>query len=141
MDNPFQCELALGDTWRETIKESAFRSATTKPEFEERVKAVVQLYVKAIEILAGREPRPNVVLCCIPQEVIDNCTTQKKHPKASKLQSGTSGRRDRNQLGLFDNEASLGTEGEEWGHQNPRGDSRPRLCSLACQHNLSGPER
>ena len=36
VSGPFQCELVLGDTWRESIKDSAFRSATTKPELEER---------------------------------------------------------------------------------------------------------
>ncbi|MCC6588152.1 MAG: hypothetical protein IT168_15780 [Bryobacterales bacterium] len=117
---PFQCDLALGDVWRETIKESAYRTATSKPEFADRVKAVIGLYVKSIEILAGREPRPDIVLCCLPQNVIDTCTVQKRRPRPTKLK--TAGRRptDRNQMGLFENGGGVGTETEEWGHQNLR---------------------
>jgi hypothetical protein len=117
---PFQCDLALGDTWRESIKESAFRLATMKQDFPERVKAVVQLYVKAVEILAGREPRPDIVLCCIPQEVIESCTVQKKRPKISRLKGTGQRSGNRNQMGLFDASSGLGIEGEEWGHQNLR---------------------
>lgn len=133
---PFQCELVLGEPWRESIKDSAFRSATTKPEFEARVKSVVQLYIKSIEILAGREPRPDIVLCCIPQEVIDTCTVQNKRPSLSKLKRASLRRRDRNQIGLFE---GAGTENEEWGHQNLRRGLKAEAMQLGMPTQLVWP--
>src|SRR5262245_18813758 len=73
---PFQCQLQTGDTWREAIKQSDFASALSAVNFYDRIKAVVRLYVDAIRVLSERDPRPNVVLCCIPQEVIDVCTVK-----------------------------------------------------------------
>lgn len=84
---PFQCELIFGDTWRETIKPDKFQAAIDSADnFYERVKRVVKLYIQAIEVLAEREPRPQVILCCIPQNVIDYCTVRvKKEEKSSEL--------------------------------------------------------
>jgi hypothetical protein len=44
-----------------------------KPIFEERLAAVIDLYVAGIETLSQREPAPSVVLLCLPQEVVDSC--------------------------------------------------------------------
>lgn len=92
IQHPFQCDLIYGATWQQSIKKSDLDAALAKPEFTERVKAVVLLYIQQIEILNERDPKPNVVLCCIPQEVIDSCTVQKrraaksvKRPKISRL--------------------------------------------------------
>ncbi len=76
-DFPYQCQIQSGDAWRETIKQSAFATALGRSNFLERVRAVVDLYVSAIGILSERDPRPNIILCCIPQDVIDVCTTRK----------------------------------------------------------------
>src|SRR5712691_7358017 len=73
-DHPFQCELRFGDAWRETIKKSDLDAALREVNFHGRICRVITLYVGAIEVLAGRDPKPNVILCCIPQEVIDLCT-------------------------------------------------------------------
>jgi hypothetical protein len=115
---PFQCDLVFGDTWRESIKDSELRNAISKPVFEDRVKEVVRLFAKAVEILAGREPRPDVVLCCISQEVIDQCTVQNKRPRAARIHIKKRRHGATNQIGLFDEGSDL--EGEEWGHQNLR---------------------
>ena len=78
-NEPFQCVLTFGDTWRESIKEGALKTAVALPEGR-RLSAVVALYAKALEVLAAREPRPDVVLCCIPQLVIDSCTVKMRRP-------------------------------------------------------------
>ena len=70
---PFQCELLFGDPWRESIKEAAFRAALAETAYEHRVKNVVRLYIDALQVLLNRDQQPNVVVCCIPQEVIDDC--------------------------------------------------------------------
>jgi hypothetical protein len=38
--------------------------------------AVINLYMGGLETLKGREPQPDVVLLCLPQEVVDRCAVQ-----------------------------------------------------------------
>ncbi|ODS32953.1 MAG: hypothetical protein SCARUB_01892 [Candidatus Scalindua rubra] len=71
---PFQCELIFGDTWREQIKQEEITKAIDIINFNAKIKRIVELYIEAIEILSQREPKPDVILCCIPQEVIEYCT-------------------------------------------------------------------
>ena len=77
---PFQCQIITGETWSEAIKASDIQAALQPKDFYERVKAVAALYIRAISILAGRDPQPVVILCCIPQDVIDVCTVRKHRP-------------------------------------------------------------
>jgi hypothetical protein len=77
---PFQCQIIAGETWSEAIKGSDVESALRPKDFYDRVKAVADLYIRAISVLAARDPRPAVILCCIPQEVIDVCTVRKHRP-------------------------------------------------------------
>lgn len=124
---PFQCEMVYGDTWREAIKTEAFKDVLGLSNFYDRVKRVVQLYVRGIEVLAGREPSPDVVLCCIPQNVVDTCTVRRsktgeerriRMTKSEKLAREAIGR---GQAFLFaEMDPSLGIEDEESGHQNLR---------------------
>jgi hypothetical protein len=125
---PFQCELITGDTWHESIKETSLQAAVGEPDFTERIKKVTGLYIRAIETLAThREPRPHVILCCIPQEVIDYCTVQVtragevKRIKISRSEHLAERAARNGQLFLFsERNTTPGTEDEEWGHQNLR---------------------
>ena len=111
-----QCDLIFGDLWRATIKDGKLLAAAGKPVFQDRIREVVKLYLDAIEILGGREPKPNVVLCCIPQSIVDTCTVQKAaERKMQKLQAKASRKASRNQLSLFTRD-----EDESSGHQNLR---------------------
>lgn len=117
---PFECDIVVGDTWRETLKDSDIRLACSKPEFSDRVKNVIKLYIRALEVLSSRDPKPDLVLCCIPQEVIDSCTVRR-----GKLARDTRRRRSSSvtvlrQLSLFQDDAALGIEDDEFGHQNLR---------------------
>jgi hypothetical protein len=125
--HPFQCELIFGDTWRESFSADDLQIALEPTNFYERVKRVVGLYIKGIEVLAQRDPRPNVILCCIPQEVIDYCTVrvtmagEVKRVKKSKAERWAEEAARRGQLFLFpEMDPTLGIEDEEWGHQNLR---------------------
>jgi hypothetical protein len=70
---PFYCDLLFRDQWCETIRDSELRRALAQPIFEDRLMAVINLYLAGIETLKGREPQPDVVLLCLPQEVVDRC--------------------------------------------------------------------
>jgi hypothetical protein len=116
---PFQCDLVFGDAWRETIRDTAFKVALAEKQYELRVKNVVRLYIDALQVLAERDQHPHVVLCCIPQDVIDNCTVQKR-PLRFRRVSKKAKSEPSNQFLLFDPNATLGIEEDEWGHQNLR---------------------
>jgi hypothetical protein len=128
--SPFQCELIFGDAWRESIRDVELKTALGNSEYPIRVKNVTGLYVRALEVLATRDPRPNVVLCCIPQEVIDSCTVQDQKSRRKRHKKATKTRTDLNQFSLF--EEALRLEEEELGHQN----LRRGLKAEAMQHGL-----
>jgi len=128
---PFGCELVSGDTWNEPFAPRELEKALEPPDYFERIKRVVALYIRNIEILAGREPQPTAILCCIPQEVIDVCTVRKtkggeiKRIKLTKAERrGPRLRRNPQQLSLLDimgdDPDSAGESDEGWSHQNLR---------------------
>jgi len=103
-------------------------SAALEPtNFFARISKVVQLYTNKIETLAQRDPQPNVILCCIPQDVIDHCTTYvDKAREERKIKISRSERRalkiaKTGQKFLFPwMDPTFGIEGEEFGHENLR---------------------
>jgi len=126
-NHPFQCELIFGDTWREIIAEGDLQTALSPENFYERVKSVVKLYISAIEVLSQRDPHPNVIICCIPQSVIDYCTVRTtrageiKRRKKSKVERKAEKDVLSGQRLLFQEmDPTLGIEGEEDAHQNLR---------------------
>ena len=125
--HPFQCDLIFGDTWRESFRDSELRAALSPENYYERLKRVIKLYLRGIAVFKERDPKPDVVLCCIPQEVIDTCTVQKKKgepPKRLKLTRGERAAyaaKSRGQLFLFSEmDPSLEVKEEDWGHENLR---------------------
>jgi len=125
--HPFQCELISGDAWRETIPAKELQTALSIPNFYERIRAIGRLYLECIETLSQREPRPGVIICCIPQEVIDFCTVkvskigELKRIRVSKGERILQGIAKTGQFFLFaEIDPSLGIEGEEGAHQNLR---------------------
>lgn len=115
---PFSCQLASGDTWREVIKTDALNSALSARDFSDRLRRVATVYVKGLEVLAQRDPRPHVVLLCIPLDVIRLCTVRPPGWKPPRKHT----RDPKRQLALFeDMTPSLGAEEEEEGaHHNLR---------------------
>lgn len=71
---PFACELVFGETWRAEILDEQPAPALAHVNFYDRIRAVVALYRERVATVAGRLPKPDMILCCIPQRVIDECT-------------------------------------------------------------------
>src|SRR5262249_48733805 len=117
-DRPFNCELIFGESLREAIKDQAFKLALVEKDFPRRLKNVIRLYIQAMQVLKGRDPKPTVILCCIPQEVIDTCTVQEHRFRLRRVKQPKS-KASKAQFSLFE-EATLGIEEEELGHQNLR---------------------
>lgn len=69
----FYCDLLIRDQWCETIRDADLKRALALSLFEARLMAVIGLYMAGIETLKGRELQPDVVLLCLPQDVVDRC--------------------------------------------------------------------
>lgn len=124
---PFGCELIFGDTWRESLSADALHEALQPPNFYDRVKKVVALYVRGIEVLSQRDPRPSVILCCIPRQVIDYCTLrvsnlgEVRRIRLSQAERWAQRFQRTGQTLLFQEmDPTLGIEDDESGHQNLR---------------------
>jgi hypothetical protein len=138
-DSSFQCDLIYGETWRETLRVGDIASAVGEPNFHVRVKRVAELFVRAIEVLARREPKPHVILCCIPQDVVDHCAHrvtragEVKRIKISRAERNALERARRGERFLFpEMDPTLGIEEQESGHQN----LRRAVKALAMRHNI-----
>jgi len=73
---PFQCRLIFGDPMRSILTEKDIKGALAPTNLFERIRSVARVYSEGIETLNQREPRPDVVICSLPQEVIDVCAAQ-----------------------------------------------------------------
>ena len=123
-ESAFRCDLISGETWREIIRHNEIVAAISEQDFSRRIKQVVNLYIRTIEVLSQREPKADVILCCMSQEIIDHCTekvTQAGETQKPKAKPANRKKQDSigaGQLSLFD--SIEGTEEEEPGHQNLR---------------------
>jgi hypothetical protein len=148
-ESAFRCSFVFGDTWSESIRQLDFDRALKEPEPTRRVQQVIQLYTRAIQVLKERDPRPSVILCCIPQDVISSAATSlprgkgskgisraKAKPKASRRTPKFAS----NQLFLFDElNADLGIEDDEKGHQNLRRGLKAESMEFAIPTQLVWP--
>src|ERR1043166_1401597 len=62
---PFYCALLFRGQWCETIKDIDLRKALALPIFEQRIMAVIDLYLSGVETLQQREPKPHATLFCL----------------------------------------------------------------------------
>ena len=125
-ESPFKCDLVHGDTWQETLRVKDIAWAVGDSDWNQRLRGVVRLYAGAIEVLAGREPKPHVVLCCIPDDVIEHCTVASHSGKPKAVPASRHGRKAAKEaragqtFPFQDMTPTLGIEDEEGGPQNLR---------------------
>lgn len=127
---PFQCELVYGEAWRETVAVPTLQRALAEAtNFDDRVDRIIDLYIGAIEVLAQRDHRPDIILCCLPQEVVDQCTVRASNGRAKGLKTATPEQRlkqklrrarARGQLSLFLGEGAGDEFEADAAHQNLR---------------------
>jgi len=73
---PFICELYVSKAGCEVIKDENFEEILKEVKFRGRIKKVVELYAQCVKKISQREPTPDVVICCIPQKIIAECTVR-----------------------------------------------------------------
>jgi len=73
----FDCVLVQSESYNEIIPNLSIIDAISKPTFEERVENAANLFVDRIENINERIPKPEVIICALPQKIIDFCVVRK----------------------------------------------------------------
>ena len=99
----FRVSLVLNKRWTETIRDDELEAALSKRN-PVRFEAVLALYANAVETLTDNATiRPDVVICCLPDEVLRTCWSISKSltPRQRKLIKKRQTEREQGQLALF----------------------------------------
>ena len=74
----FGCEMRTVKECIQVITEAEIKQILAVPNFKQRVRSAAKLFVERLSNYPGQEPRPHVVICAIPQEILDSCGTQRR---------------------------------------------------------------
>jgi hypothetical protein len=90
-ESPFECDVEVTDSLTETLTEKELEAATVSQNYQERVKAVVQLVCRRLAVMADKDPAPDVVVCAMPTIVEEKCGVKgrkgrSRRPKLSRAQ-------------------------------------------------------
>ena len=100
----FRASLVVNGQWTEVIRDNALVAALSKKN-PSRFEAVLALYANAAEKLADNTNiPPDVVICCLPDEVVQTCSSISKSltSQQRKLIKRRQTEREQGQLILFD---------------------------------------
>ena len=74
----FGCELKVLSECVEVLTEAEIKQVASIANFRQRVRNAAKLFLDRLSNLRMREPRPHVVICALPQEIIDTCGTKRR---------------------------------------------------------------
>jgi len=74
----FGCELKVLRECVEILTRAEVEQVVKIVNFRQRVKNAAKLFIEKLSNLREREPRPHVVICAIPQIIIDTCGTKRR---------------------------------------------------------------
>ena len=109
----FRTPLEMEDRWITEVRERDLGKALSRPEGE-RFNALLELYDEHIGRTAEREMGPNVIICSLPQELLDKYRVSNKGKAIRRRRRRSVVNKDEYQLGMF--------EGSDWG-KDPGPDS------------------
>ncbi len=69
-EKTFNCVLNVADQWKEIIPEKEIQQLADLEKYKDCVNKAVDLFVERLQSLVEREPRPQIVICAIPQALI-----------------------------------------------------------------------
>jgi len=81
----FGCELRVLNECIELIIRDEVKAVLDIADYHQRVKNAAKLFTNKLSNYLGREPRPHVVVCALPQEIIDSCSTTKQGDFAARV--------------------------------------------------------
>lgn len=76
-ESVFGCDIIPLKQWEEVIPQKDMLSISNMVPFGRRVAEAAKLFTDRLRNLSEREPRPNVVICALPQEIVDSCGSKK----------------------------------------------------------------
>ena len=74
----FGCDLVKGDEYNHIISATEVAEIPRLPTFDDRVEWAVDLFSKAIENVSSGTFKPDVVICALPEEVINYCVVRQR---------------------------------------------------------------
>jgi hypothetical protein len=81
----FGCELRVLEECIELIVRDEVKTVLNVTDYQQRVKEASKLFIKKLSNYQGREPHPQVVICALPQEIIDSCSTKNQGEVATRI--------------------------------------------------------
>jgi hypothetical protein len=69
----FHADLILNDAWIYTLKEEDINEKLSIKEPYKRFEEIVGLYENAFKVVSSRSNKPDVILCCLSEEIIKSC--------------------------------------------------------------------
>jgi len=76
-ETTFNCVLNVANQWKEIIPEKEIEQLADLEKYKDRVNKAVDLFAEKLQSLVEREPRPQIVICAIPQALIRIVGSQK----------------------------------------------------------------
>lgn len=73
----FDCTLTKSEQFNEIITTREITDALNEQTFEQMVTNTVNLFLEKIENISERVPKPDVVLCALSQDIVDNCSVKR----------------------------------------------------------------
>ncbi|MEM2292471.1 MAG: hypothetical protein QXX41_04275 [Nitrososphaerota archaeon] len=74
----FGCELRVLKECIEVLTEAEIQKVIKIKNFRLKVEKAASLFIEKLRNLQVREPRPHVVICALPQKIVDECGTGKR---------------------------------------------------------------
>jgi hypothetical protein len=75
LNTPFRCKLLTSETWEDVITQAELDKVKDIPDFGDRMRYAVGLFVDRMNNLSGKTPSPNVIICALPKIIVDYCAS------------------------------------------------------------------
>jgi hypothetical protein len=90
-DATFRCELLTSNSLIESISEHEINAIVDIPNVNIRIRKAVELFITKLRLIIAREPRPQVIVCALPQKIDEYCgisrrTRGAKRPKLTTVE-------------------------------------------------------
>lgn len=83
----FRCRIETSNAWEEVLTPGQIEAVTSAKAFQQRVGAGVDLFSQALSNYLDKTPRPDVVLCALPDSLLGPCGIEGERGRTIRLSS------------------------------------------------------